>query len=143
MPLSEKKFFAPAVRIKHSLIIYMVSVAESMFHVPKELPSLHRTPPALALYHVFRYTPSFSAPHYCNVRFHSFAQKSAIAYLEQSRGGMTHQFGHALYCKHSLVNELQHRNQRELYHWHSGCRTSTTALFVVHGLCQQLLFCHR
>ena len=62
--MAESHLFATILSIERAVFIeQQVSVADGLHHSPTELLTLHRTPLALTLYTILRYSPRFAAAH--------------------------------------------------------------------------------
>lgn len=108
----------------------MHAVAERVNHAPVERMSLHRAPSALALYDVFRNRPRTAGTHNNDIGLIALAEKTAPAHIKKACGIVAHKLYEPFYRHNFIIYKLEHRHERELYHWHAGGRTGASALLV-------------
>ena len=118
-PLPEKDFLAAAEGVETTVVKYVAAVAEGVFHTPVERVSRHGRPSALALDAVFRHRPRRIRAHNYQVGLVPFADKSALADIEQLRRTVAHKLRHTLNGEHATVYKLKHGYKRELEHRHT------------------------
>ena len=116
---SEIQFLTTIFGIEGSLIIYKVTVAEGLLHLPLVFVSLHRAPLALALYNLLGYLPWRLWFNDDDISLISLAKEASLTYLEELGRLMSHQFYHPFDGEHALIYQLEHGNERELNHRHA------------------------
>ena len=118
------------MRIKDSLVVQVMTVAEGVLYLPVVGMSEHRTPLALALDDLFRDGPGGIRTHNNDVGLIPFPDEPAFADLKQLRRMMAHQLYQSFNRQDTCVHQFQHGDQRELYHRHARCGLGCPTLLV-------------
>ena len=113
-----------------SMVVDGMAVAEGALDTPEEHVTLHGTPATTTLDEVFGDCPTCVGTDDDNIGLITLAKETSLTYLEETGRIMTHEFDETFQRENTLIDELEHRDEGELYHGHATGSTHTATLFL-------------
>ena len=128
--MSEGDGLAKMRGINYAVGIDAMAVAEGSLHTPLVLMAFYRTPAALALDNVRGDSPGRMGADHDEVGAIALADKATTLDAKEAGGIVAHQVYQPLQLQYTLVDQFEHRHQRELNHRHTTGSLCTSALFL-------------